>query len=216
MIEKSCNRRVVDHFLNPVRHVWSSPVAARYAGDRRRQSHGRRRRRRFRRGGPARLLAMLQDDHPGSTLSSRAISGDTTQDLINKQLDAAVADLKGAPEGNWKLALVCSGSNDLFGLYAGDTCTEWYPDLEICEREELGMAHDNLNTILAALEATGAELFIALLDDQTKRPVIANFALRNATFPGITDEEVPRMSDQIEIYNGWAQTHGATHGASLV
>ena len=41
--------------------------------------------------------------------------------------------------------------NDLFGLYAGDTCTEWYPGLETCERKELGLSHDNVNTILKAL-----------------------------------------------------------------
>jgi lysophospholipase L1-like esterase len=37
-------------------------------------------------GYPARLLTMLQAAYPGSTLSNLAISGDTTQDLINKQL----------------------------------------------------------------------------------------------------------------------------------
>ncbi len=39
-------------------------------------------------GYPARLLTMLLALYPGSTMVNRAISGDTTQDLINKQLTA--------------------------------------------------------------------------------------------------------------------------------
>ncbi len=78
-------------------------------------------------GYPARLLTLLLGDHPGSTLSNRAISGDTTTELINKQLDSAVADLNAAPGANRKVALVWIGSNDLFGLYASDVCTEYYP-----------------------------------------------------------------------------------------
>ena len=167
-------------------------------------------------GWPARLLALLQADHPGSTMSNRAISGDTTQDLINKQLDLAVADLNAAPAGNRKVALVWIGSNDLFGLYAGDVCTEYYPDLATCEEVELGYSHDNVNTILAALEATGALIHVALLDDQTKRPVIADPVLRNETFPGVTDDEVSRMSDRIEEYNAQVQIHATAHRAGTV
>ncbi len=167
-------------------------------------------------GYPARLLTLLQADHPGSTLSNRAISGDTTQDLINKQLSDAVSDLNAAPAENLKIALVWIGSNDLFGLYASDVCTEYYTDLSTCEQTEMGYSQDNVNTILGQIETTGAAIYIALLDDQTKRPVIADPALRNETFPGITDDEVPRMSIQISNYNDQVETHAAAHGATTV
>jgi lysophospholipase L1-like esterase len=161
-------------------------------------------------GYPARLLTMLQSDHPGSTLSNRAISGDTTQDLINKQLADAVSDLNAAPAGNLKIAIVWIGSNDLFGLYAGDVCTEYYPDLQTCEQTEMGISYDNVNTILRDIKATGASIYIALLDDQTKRPVIADESIRNDFFPGITNDEVPRMSAQIASYNNQIKIHAGT------
>ena len=167
-------------------------------------------------GYPARLLSMLQSVYPGSTLSNRAVSGDTSQDLINRQLDNAVADLDGAPAENLKIAIVWIGSNDMFGLYAGDVCTEYYPDLPTCEQTEMGISYANVNTILGALKATGATLYIARLDDQTKRPVIADPALRNEVFPGITDDEVPRMAAQIINFNNEVDTHAATHGAQVV
>ncbi len=167
-------------------------------------------------GYPARLLTMLQSDYPGSTLSNRAISGDTTQDLINKQLTDAVSDVNAAPAGNLKIALIWIGSNDLFGLYASDVCTEYYPDLPTCEQAEMASSYDNVNTIVNNIKAAGASVYIALLDDQTKRPVIADASLRNETFPGITDDEVPRMSAQIINYNSQIKAHAATHGAVTV
>ncbi len=167
-------------------------------------------------GYPARLLTMLQAEYPGSTLSNRAVSGNTTTDLINIQLGDAVADLNAAPSGNRKVGVVWIGSNDLFGLYASDVCTEYYPDLETCEEIEMGYAYDNVDTILGALAATGADVYIALLDDQTKRPVIADPDLRHETFPDITDAEVPRMASEIVDYNDQVVTQAATHGAATV
>jgi lysophospholipase L1-like esterase len=167
-------------------------------------------------GYPARLLTLLENAYPGSTLSNRAISGDTTTDLINKQLADAVADLNAAPAENRKIALVWIGSNDLFGLYASDVCSEYYPDLATCEQIEISNSTDNLNTILNDLKETGAALYIALLDDQSKRPVIANDSLRSDTFPGITEDEIPRMATQILNYNTQVQTHAATHNAVTV
>ncbi len=167
-------------------------------------------------GYSARLLTMLQKDYPGSALSNRAISGDTTQDLINKQLADAVSDLNAAPAGNLKIAVIWIGSNDLFGLYAGDVCTEYYPDLPTCEQTEMAISYDNVNKILNDIKATGAAVYIALLDDQTKRPVIADPSLRNETFPDITDDEVLRMSTQITKYNNQVKAHAASHGAETV
>ena len=167
-------------------------------------------------GYPARLLTLLQALYPGSTLSNRAISGDTTQDLINKQLSDAVSDLNAAPAGNLKIAVIWIGSNDLFGLYASDVCTEYYPDLSTCEQFEMGYSVDNVGTILNDLAGTGASILIALLDDQTKRPVMADAALRHDAYPGITNDEVSRMSTQIFYYNDQVNTHAAVYGAATV
>lgn len=167
-------------------------------------------------GYPSRLLSLLTSDYPDSTLSNLAISGDTTRDLINKQLDTAVAQLNAAPAGALKMALVWIGSNDLFGLYASDVCIDYYPDLDTCESVEAGDRRDNINTILERLSATGAQVYIALLDDQTRRSVIADPSLRMDTFPGITDAEVPRMAAQIIHYNDQVKTLAAAHGATTV
>ncbi len=167
-------------------------------------------------GYPDRLLRMLMASYPGSTLANRAISGDTTQDLINKQLTSAVADLNAAPAGSLKIAIVWIGSNDLFGLYNSDVCTEYYSDISTCEQVEMGISTDNVNTILNNLKATGATIYIALLDDQSKRPVIADPSIRIDAFPGISNDDVSRMSKQITNYNNQIKTHAASHGATTV
>lgn len=167
-------------------------------------------------GYPARLLAMLEPLYPGSTLSNLAISGDTTLDLINKQLNDAVTLLNQAPAKTEKIVLVWIGSNDLFGLYASDVCIEYYSDLSTCEEMEMGYSVDSIHTILSTLESTGATIHIALLDDQTRRPVIADAQLRAETFPGITEEEVGRMATQLAFYNEQVKTHATIHGAGTV
>ena len=171
-------------------------------------------------GYPARVLTLLQTAHPGSTLSNCAISGDTTQDLIDKQLTDAVSDLNAAPSGNLKIAIVWIGSNDFFGLYENNVslCAEYYSHLSLlaCEDTVTDESCTNVNTILSDIRATGASIYIALLDDQSKRPVIADVSIRNGVFPNITDEEVPRMSAQISNYNNKVKTLAATHGAATV
>lgn len=167
-------------------------------------------------GYPQRVLTMLTTLYPGSTLSNLAISGDTTADLINKQLDSAVDRLNSAPSGTIKMALVWVGSNDLFGLYAGDVCSEYYTSLSRCEEVEMGNSVANVDTILTRLKSTGATICIALIDDQSRRPVITDASLRADTFPGITADEIPRMSTQIAYYNEQIKNHAATHGAKTV
>ena len=169
-------------------------------------------------GYPPRLVARLQVPYPGSVLQQFGISGDTTTDLINKQLGPAVAALNAAPAANLKVAVVWIGSNDFFGFYNWTIHEAWCSGMGIdaCEDSELGMAADNVKNILSTLEATGAAVYIALLDDQSKRPVITDPVLRAATFPGITDEYAARMSTEIAVYNSRVQTHAGTYGAHTV
>jgi lysophospholipase L1-like esterase len=168
-------------------------------------------------GYPARLLDLLDEAYPGSSMTNLAISGDTSNDLVNKQLTAAVTALNGAAAGTRKIGLVWIGSNDLFGLYASTTCQEYYPgDMALCESTEMGYSFENLDTILSALSGTGAEIFIALLDDQSRRPVINDGTLRSETFPDFTVDEIPRMSTQVGVYNTEVASLAGSYGATTV
>lgn len=167
-------------------------------------------------GYPARLLNQLQTPYPGTTLNNLAISGDTTADLINKQLDSAVSALSAAPAGALKIALVWVGSNDLFGLYASTTCTDYYDSLAECESVEMGDSADRLDQIVGALDAAGAAVYVARLDDQSRRPVITDATLRSATFPGFTADEIPRMSTQVSTYNTAVDAVATTYSATTV
>lgn len=169
-------------------------------------------------GYPPRLLLQLQVSHPGSVLQQFGQSGHTTGDLINIQLNPAVAALNNAPAANLKIALVWIGSNDLFGFYEFTAQQDWCiaMGIDACEASEFQQSADNVNTILAALQATGAAVYIALLDDQSRRPVITDPVLRAAAYPNITNEYATRMSTQVGVYNGRVQAHAVTHGARTV
>ena len=167
-------------------------------------------------GYPTRLLSMLQGLYPGSTLNNVGISGDTSDDLINKQLEPAVNLLNAAPAGNLKIALVWIGSNDLFGLYNWVCDDEYGNDYSACEGATFGYYSDNINNILTSLKTTGSQIYIALLDDQSRRPVMTDSALRTASFPQITDVDVSRMSTQVSIYNDEIRNLASTNGATTV
>jgi lysophospholipase L1-like esterase len=167
-------------------------------------------------GYPARLLKKLSKEAPGSTLENLAQSGWTSDDLINTQLEPAVAALRAAPGKAPKLALVWIGSNDLFGLY-NYVCPEDYRnDYARCEPEALQLFRNNIKTILASLKATGARLYIALLDDQSKRPVMSNPQLRRDSYDRITADDVSRMSVQTGKYNAVIRELAASYGATTV
>ena len=167
-------------------------------------------------GYPPRLLDRLLPAHPGSVVQNFALSGDTTGDLINKQLTSAIEALNAAPASNLKIALVWIGSNDLFGFYNFTIHQDWCISMgtDACEESEFNQSADNVNTVLAGLKETGAALYIALLDDQSRRPVITDPGLRAATFPDITDEYAARMSTRVSVYNNSVKTHASTHGAA--
>ncbi|OGT88950.1 MAG: hypothetical protein A2286_10395 [Gammaproteobacteria bacterium RIFOXYA12_FULL_61_12] len=167
-------------------------------------------------GYPARLQKKLEAAYPSTRLMNLAQSGMTTDDLIDAQLEPALEQLGKAPPGNAKVALVWIGSNDLFGLY-NFVCDEQYPnDYESCERESSAIFSDNINTILASLQSGGASVYIALLDDQSKRPVMTDQLLRQSSFDRFTAEEVPRMAAQIAKYNDIIRKTAARLGVTLV
>lgn len=167
-------------------------------------------------GYPSRLLEKLSKEAPGSTLKNLAQSGWTSDDLINTQLEPAVAELRSAPGNAPKLALVWIGSNDLFGLYNYVCPADYGNDYARCEPETLQQFTNNIKTILASLKDTGARVYIALLDDQSKRPVMRNPQLRRDSYDKITADDVSRMSLQTHKYNTVIRELAARYGASTV
>ena len=75
---------------------------------------------------------------------------------------------------------------------------------------------NNIGTILASLKAAGARLYIAILDDQSKRPVMTDPALRSASFDKLTADDVPKMSAQTRKYNDVIRKAASAHGATTV
>jgi lysophospholipase L1-like esterase len=152
-------------------------------------------------GYPVRLLARLQITYPGSTLNNVAISGFTSADLINTQLGPAVDILNTAPAGNVRMAIVWVGSNDLFGLYNYVCDIDYGNDYSLCEANDLQNFTNNIATILDSLQATGARTYIALLDDQSRRPFMIDPARRYASYERISDFDLTRMALQVRNYN---------------
>lgn len=171
------------------------------------------------RGGfPGRLLPLLQARRPGSAVTNLGHSGWDSEMLIDgyegqpSQLDTAATLLAQAvASGRAPLATVWIGSNDLWYLYINDGETP-------VEEEQQNLQHftANIGLILSQLRGAGATVFIALLDDQSLRPVAADPAQRAAAFPGITAGEVLRMSQQVARYNAAIVAQAAQHGAVTV
>jgi len=152
-------------------------------------------------GFPSRLLMLLENNYPGSTLNNLAHPGLTSNDVINIELTPAISTLNAAASGNRKIALIWVGSNDLFSLY-NEVCDRYYPgNYPLCEQDDLNLYRKNMETILSGLQGAGAELYVALLDDLSKRPILADAAMRGALYTNITSEEVARTSVQVTRYN---------------
>jgi len=169
-------------------------------------------------GYPARLISRLKSDYPGSVLYQFAISGDTTADMVAKQLQPALEAIRNAPKNHRKVALVWIGSNDLFGFYNYTAGEDWCRQmgLDACERSEMKSASENVRKVIRTLRKNGAECFVALLDDQTKRPVIADRKMRAEAFGEITDAFVKRMKRELERYNERIERIAAEEGAGTV
>jgi lysophospholipase L1-like esterase len=151
------------------------------------------------RGYPGRLLSMLNAARPGSDVLNLGQSGWSSEALIKgeqgiaSQLDRAVVELQSAvAQGRGAVALVWIGSNDLWYLYeyGGDVTDEG-------DGQDVQRFAANMDTLLSRLRQTGVPVIVALLDDQSKRPV----ALKGEAFTAITQDELNRMSVQVGRYN---------------
>jgi len=164
-------------------------------------------------GYPGRMLQVISEFRPGSSMLNLGQAGWTSDALIEgdrgieSQLDRAIIELEHAKsQGRGAIALVWIGTNDLWYLY------EYSEGSDEGDLADLNHFLHNMTTILSRLHDTGAVVAVALLDDQSKRPI----AVRGETFTGITDEELTRMSAQVDQYNTIIAVKAAQYGAILV
>lgn len=165
------------------------------------------------RGYPGRLLDLVNTIRPGSTITNLGQSGWNSDALINGdqglsgQLPRAVEEMEAAAaEGRGAVALVWIGSNDLWYAYEYG---EGSDQNDTADAEHFAA---NMDTILGQLRAAGAQVIVALLDDQTNRPI----AVQGEAFPSITADELERMSRQVTRYNEIIAEKAAQHGALTV
>ena len=159
-------------------------------------------------GYPGRLIALIQKIRGGSQIANFGKSGWTSENLI-KGHDGQAAQLKQALDAKPNIALVWIGSNDLWYLYEYGNPSGTTPK---DEQDDLQNFRKNIETIVSELKKSGAMVFIALLDDQSKRPV----ALNGQAFTGITKGELAQMSKQVVAYNNLIKDVAAKQGAMTV
>lgn len=166
------------------------------------------------RGYTGRLLQIVSQIRPGSTVTNFGQTGWTSDDLIHGndefsgQLVRAVNEVKSAVlQNRASVVLVWVGGNDLWELYTGT-------DEVTIEQEEQNAAHfsENIAAILFELRSAGAEVIIATLDDQAKRPA----QTRSETYPNITADELIRMSLQVQRYNTSIKENAEQYSALTV
>ncbi|GAB1470035.1 hypothetical protein MASR2M66_09120 [Chloroflexota bacterium] len=166
------------------------------------------------RGYPGRLIELARQIRPGSTVTNFGQTGWTSDDLIqgkgnySGQLLRAVTEVTSVTaQGRSAVALVWIGGNDLWELYTGTAEVT----AEDEERDALRF-EENIKAILFELRSAGAEVIIARLDDQAKRPA----QTRHEIYPDITAAELKRMSAQVLRYNEIISKQAAENNALIV
>jgi len=172
-------------------------------------------------GYPGRLTTLLADRGQLVELSNLGRSGWTSAEMVNgneweedgaSQLDLAIPLVQSAvTSGTTTVVCVWIGSNDLFGLYS------WChaPDNADCEAEDLTQFRGNIDKTLKDLTAAGATVQIALLDDQSLRPVMTDPKYADA-FSEIGASDKALMSAQVVRYNEAIAELATKYGAETV
>jgi lysophospholipase L1-like esterase len=128
--------------------------------------------------------------------------------IFSSQLLRAVEEVNSVTaQDRSAVVLVWVGSNDLWELYSGK------PEVTAETEEQDAMRFsENVRLILFELRNAGAEVIIATLDDQSKRPA----RTRHEVYPDITAEELKRMSAQVTRYNEIILEKAEEHNALSV
>ena len=144
-------------------------------------------------GYPARLQRSINALRPNSTVINLGKSGWDSAQMNEGQLPAAL-------QANPNIALVWIGSNDL-----------WYNGGPEQEAADMARYTNNIDTALRALTGGGARVFIALLDDQSKRPYTTS-----PNGAGLSPEGVAYMSRLVSAFNAVLVSKAAQYGATTV
>ena len=163
-------------------------------------------------GYPTRLAKLIEAARPGAQILNLGKSGWTSNDVLNG-VNGEAPTLQLALTANPNIALVWIGSNDLWYLY------EYGPDPMTTEadHQDLENYKTNIDSILRQLHESGATTFIALLDDQSKRAVVANPP--NPAEPAFTATspiDLVLMSEHVKAMNEIIKEKASLYGAITV
>ncbi|MGA3056713.1 MAG: SGNH/GDSL hydrolase family protein [Candidatus Limnocylindrales bacterium] len=162
-------------------------------------------------GYPGRLKSLIDPLRPGTRIVNVGHSGWTSTDLINGQ-NGEPSELSQAIDARPDVALVWIGSNDLWYLYEGGP----EPMETSFEQADLATYEANIDRILRELTGHSAVVFIALLDDQSKRPVVAHPNPTEPVFSEMTAADLALMSAHVKAYNEAIRRTAARYGATTV
>lgn len=144
-------------------------------------------------GYPLRIERAINEVRPDSQVINLGQSGWDSGQMVEGQLPDAL-------QANPHIALVWIGSNDL-----------WYNNGPDQQASDVDRYTNNIDTTLRALTGAGARVYIALLDDQSKRP----FALNPDGF-GLSPEGAEHMSSLGMAFNDVLRAKAAEYGATTV
>ncbi len=168
-------------------------------------------------GYPGRVATKLTGSGHTVQKHNLGAAGYTIGDMITPyegpgQLDQSLNLIQEAvANGRQPVTMIWAGSNDLWAVYE-DKCTAASPPA--CAASDVQEFAGSLETILSQLSSTQTILLVALLDDHSKRPVVAD-----PSYPAhseITPDELPLLSDQTRSYNDEIQRLAQQYGATVV
>lgn len=156
-------------------------------------------------GYPGRLQARLQRARPGSKVANYGVAGQTSQ-MVLEGYEQHGSQVKQALAFHPDVACVWVGSNDLWYLY------EYNNPTAADEAADVQKFRKRVRAIIEAFRTQHVRVVIALLDDQSKRPV----ARAGKAFQGISAAELVRMSRQVAAYNAVIREEAARLSATVV
>ena len=144
-------------------------------------------------GYPGRLQELIEKTRPDWQVTNLGRAGWTSEQLLKRQLPTALVIKP-------RIAIVWIGSNDLWRFYKAEQ-----------QAQDLKNFTANITTVLSSLKDADVSTYIALLDDQSKRPVA-----RTTEIEPYTQEDRDRMSSRVAAYNAAIREQAARYGATTV
>lgn len=165
-------------------------------------------------GYPGRLLVLVNQIRPGSSITNFGEAGLNSDKMIEveggnpSELSRAVTEVQNAAKTErGAVVMVWIGTNDIWNLYQNNR--EVTSDQEA---QDVKRFETNITKILSQLRRAGAQVIIALLDDQSKRPAASG----GETFNAVTPDKLAQMSMQVQRYNAVIQDKSKQYGTLTV